>query len=118
MELNEYQKKASKTAIYPGQSTILGLTYCALGLSGEAGEVAGRVKKVFRDDQLEPTQPTQSILPSRQLDIMRQMGDVLWYLAQMSSELGVSLDEIAQENLEKLASRKERGVISGQGDKR
>ncbi len=109
MELNHYQKEARTTAFYPGvgQNPI----YPTLGLSGEAGEVADKVKKVIRD--------RDGIFDeSAREDIMLELGDVLWYVSQLSSELGFELEEIAKANLYKLASRAARGQISGDGDKR
>lgn len=109
MEFNEYQKKAKETAIYPkvGESYI----YPVLGLCGEAGEVAEKIKKIFRDDNGVLTEEKKGI-------IKKELGDVLWYLSQVATELGLSLDEVALFNLEKLLSRKERGRITGDGDNR
>lgn len=109
MELNEYQRRARKTAHYPsiGHAVI----YPTLGLTNEAGEVAGKIKKIFRD------KGGQIGAEERQA-IKAELGDVLWYLAQICTELGLSLDEVAQHNLEKLADRQARGVIQGDGDER
>ncbi len=109
MELNYYQNKARETACYPdvGRNPI----YPTLGLSGEAGEVADKVKKVIRDRGGVFDQDARE-------GIKLELGDVLWYLAQLSSELGYSLSEIADSNLEKLSSRALRGKISGDGDNR
>jgi len=103
MRFNEYQEEASKTAIYPEQYKIV---YPALGLAGEAGEVAEKVKKHIRDGVLNVD------------DLKKELGDVLWYLAAIASDLGLNLDEIAEANLQKLRSRQARGVISGNGDNR
>ena len=103
MRFNEYQEEASKTAIYPEQYNIV---YPALGLAGEAGEVAEKVKKHIRDGVLNVD------------DLKKELGDVLWYLAAIASDLGLNLDDVAESNLKKLRSRKERGVISGSGDNR
>jgi NTP pyrophosphatase (non-canonical NTP hydrolase) len=78
---------------------------------GEAGEVADKVKKVIRDDH-------GIMTDEKKLEIAKELGDVLWYLAQLSTELGFALDKVAEMNIEKLYSRKERGVISGSGDNR
>lgn len=110
MEMNKYQLEATKTAIYPGKYTTTGLLYTALGL-GEAGEVQGKVKKILRDDNGELTQ-------EKQIVIAAELGDLLWYIANMAEELGVSLDYIAEQNLNKLNSRKDRGVLQGSGDNR
>ena len=90
MDFDEYQKEANKTAIYP----VLGakFVYPTLGLADEAGEVVGKIKK--------------------------ELGDVLWYLAQLSTDLGIKLSEVAKANVEKLASRMERNVLHGSGDNR
>ena len=109
MELNHYQKEARTTAKYPNVGT--NPIYPTLGLAGEAGEVADTVKKVIRDNDGDFDSE------SRQ-KIMLELGDVLWYVAQLSSEMGYSLETVASENLIKLASRAKRGKISGDGDKR
>lgn len=109
MDFSEYQAKSRRTAAYPaiGQP----LVYPTLGLVNEAGEVAGKVKKIFRDKQGVIDEETLNALKS-------ELGDVLWYLAQLCTELGLSLDEVAEYNLKKLYDRLERGVIQGDGDKR
>lgn len=109
MNFNEYQQKSRKTAGYPaiGHPVI----YPTLGLANEAGEVAGKIKKVFRDKGGEINEETKSALKA-------ELGDVLWYLAQISTELGLSLDEVAEYNIQKLYSRLERGKIRGDGDNR
>ena len=109
MDINHYQHGARATASYPnvGQNPI----YPTLGLTGEAGEVADKVKKVLRDQQ------GVFDLDTRQA-IMLELGDVLWYVAQLASELGFDLEDVAQANLDKLASRASRGQISGSGDQR
>ncbi len=109
MELNHYQKEARTTAKYPNVGT--NPIYPTLGLAGEAGEVADKVKKVIRDKNGVFDTETRK-------KIMFELGDVLWYVAQLSSELGYSLETVAHENLAKLASRAKRGKISGDGDKR
>ena len=109
MNFDEYQKQSRKTALYPEVNK--NLWYPALGLSGEAGEVAEKIKKLYRDDGGEITDERRAILE-------KELGDVLWYVAQIATELGLSLDKIAEANLEKLFSRLERGVIQGDGDER
>lgn len=109
MNLWKYQEEAREFALYPSKAAV---TYTALGLASEAGEVAGKVKKVIRDrggffwdtDTLNA--------------ISSEIGDVLWYLAALSSDLGLSLDDIAIENIKKLKDRQSRGVIQGSGDNR
>ncbi len=109
MDLREYQEKSRKTAGYPaiGHAVI----YPTLGLVNEAGEVAGKIKKVFRDKGGEITEETRGALKA-------ELGDVLWYLAQICTELELSLEEVAEYNITKLYGRLERGVIRGDGDNR
>tara|TARA_Y100001968_G_scaffold267427_1_gene257375 strand:- start:404 stop:733 length:330 start_codon:yes stop_codon:yes gene_type:complete len=109
MDLNQYQQQARKTASYPnvGKNPI----YPTLGLSGEAGEVAEKVKKVLRDKN------GVFDLNARE-QIKLELGDVLWYVSQLSSELGFELLDVAEANLKKLSSRAKRGQISGDGDDR
>ncbi|MCW3031537.1 MAG: hypothetical protein JWM66_1670 [Solirubrobacterales bacterium] len=108
MELSEYQRLSRSTARYPRKEA---LTYPALGLAGEAGEFADHAKKVIRDDGGEVT-------PQRREAMAKELGDVLWYVAQLASELGLELEQVAQDNLDKLLSRQRRGVLSGSGDER
>ncbi len=110
MTFNEYQKESRKTATYP---TMLGATfvYPTLGLVGESGEVAEKVKKIFRDSKGEMTGDQRAA-------IVLELGDVLWYLSQLATELGADLNDVAEKNLEKLFSRKDRGVLHGSGDAR
>jgi len=109
MKFDDYQKKSKKTAIYPaiGHRVI----YPTLGLVNEAGEVAGKIKKIFRDQEGKVSKKNIN-------DLKGELGDVLWYVAQVCSELGLSMNEVAEYNLEKLMSRLERGVIGGSGDNR
>lgn len=109
MNFEEYQKTAHTTAKYPdiGQSFV----YPVLGLMGEAGEYANKVKKIFRDDKGVLTE-------SRKEEIKKELGDILWYLAENSTALGFSLDDIATSNLAKLKLRKEENKITGDGDNR
>ncbi len=109
MNFNEYQKESRKTAIYPNAGN--NMVYPVLGLSGEAGEVAEKMKKIIRDDG-------GKISEEKRAEIKKELGDVLWYIAQIATELGVELDEVASENLEKLFSRLERGKLGGSGDNR
>lgn len=109
MELNYYQQKARETAIYPNMGNEF--TYPALGLVGEAGEIANKLKKVIRDNG---GVLTHSVKES----VGAEIGDCLWYIAQLATEMGFDLDTLGQANLDKLASRKQRGVITGSGDNR
>ena len=109
MNFHDYQTKSRKTAGYPaiGHPVI----YPTLGLVNEAGEVAGKIKKVFRDKEGQISEETRQALKA-------ELGDVLWYLAQVASELDLSLEEIAEHNITKLYDRLERGKIRGDGDNR
>ncbi|MCP9941121.1 MULTISPECIES: nucleoside triphosphate pyrophosphohydrolase family protein [Synechococcales] len=109
MDFQAYQQRSRATALYPeaGDNPI----YPTLGLCGEAGEVADKVKKVMRDQN---GVFTPEVIAALQLEL----GDVLWYVAQLATELGLELDQIAQANLDKLASRAARNVIAGSGDTR
>ncbi len=106
---NEYQEKARKTAIYPNIGT--NPTYPTLGLCGEVGEVAEKIKKAARDNG-------GVIDEQRRADLKKELGDVLWYVAALASELKLNLNEIAEGNLEKLVSRQQRDVLKGSGDNR
>ena len=108
MYLSQYQAKAKETAIYPKDKA---LEYLALGLTGEAGEVANKIKKVIRDG-------ISADVDFSSDSVMQELGDVLWYLAMLATELGYSLDTIADNNLWKLANRKKRNVLGGSGDNR
>ena len=107
MNFDEYQIEARKTAIYPDIG--FNLIYPTLGLNGEAGEIADKVKKYIRDDRP---------FPAVRDEIIAELGDVLWYLAALCSELDVSMSEIAQSNLDKLQNRARRNKLSGSGDNR
>ena len=109
MNLSDYQEKALTTALYPNQGS--NPYYPALGLGGEVGEVLNKVKKIMRDHDGKITDEYREILK-------KELGDVLWYVAALASELDLNLDDIAQANIEKLASRKERGTLGGDGDNR
>ncbi len=109
MTFDEYQKQSRKTAKYPDAGK--NFVYPVLGLTGESGEVAEKIKKVLRDKRGLIDEETRR-------EIKKELGDVLWYLTQIGSELGISLEDIANENLKKLFSRKDRGVLSGDGDNR
>jgi len=109
MDFSEYQAKAQRTAKYP---TIgHGVIYPTLGLANEAGEVAGKVKKIFRDKG-------GVIGDSERQALKSELGDVLWYIAQVCTELGLSMDEVAEANISKLLDRLERDAIRGDGDDR
>ncbi len=130
LDFNSYQEEAKKTAIY-GRSiasfiatlgipdeqnrvklyNLLCLCYSTLGMVGEAGEVAGKVKKIIRDNQ-------GIITEENKKDLGKETGDVQWYNAATASDLNLSLESIAKDNLSKLQSRSDRGVLGGSGDNR
>lgn len=124
--LDFYQQIATKSAIYPGQGTPLGLAYVALKLNGEAGEFAEHVGKAMRDDDLCESSAwpdgtidyPNSLTDARKQLIIKEIGDVLWYLSAACNELGISLSEAATKNLEKLCDRTERDALRGSGDER
>ena len=109
MDFKTYQKKARESAQYPnlGSNNI----YPTLGLVGETGEVAEKVKKVLRDKNGIFDQESKEA-------IKKELGDVLWYLSNLCTEFKFSLDEVALQNLEKLKNRVAKGTISGSGDER
>jgi NTP pyrophosphatase (non-canonical NTP hydrolase) len=112
MNLNQYQKHAHATAIYPHKSTTQTLAYVALGLAGEAGEVANQVKKIIRDDK-------GKLTVERYKKLVDELGDCLWYLAEFCTVIPnfpTSLNSIALGNLKKLLTRKKQGKLNG--DKR
>jgi NTP pyrophosphatase (non-canonical NTP hydrolase) len=109
MDFSTYQTQSRKTAQVIECNH--GITYPTLGLVNEAGEFAGKVKKIFRDKN-------GIISETDRLALKAELGDVLWYLTQLCTELNLTLEEVAQSNLEKLFSRLERGKISGDGDNR
>jgi NTP pyrophosphatase (non-canonical NTP hydrolase) len=106
-----YQGETRKTAIYPSETQLDALIYCALGLGSEASEVCGKVKKLIRDNGYELSADVKS-------SIMDEMGDTLWYISELANSLDVSLETIALRNLRKLNDRKQRGVLQGSGDER
>jgi NTP pyrophosphatase (non-canonical NTP hydrolase) len=111
MTFNNYQANAGRTAFYPRYLVNDGLYYTTLGLVGEAGEIANKVKKIMRDNGGKVTKQAKA-------DIFDELGDVLWYCASLADELGVNLEDVAGNNLIKLADRLKRGKIKGSGDKR
>lgn len=113
MDFQEYQEKSRVTAKYPEAGDTF--TYPTLGLVGEAGEVADKFKKHMRDnDILRPSQLSEE----QKQELAKEFGDVLWYIAQLCSECGLSLTEVAEMNIDKLYSRMDRGVLGGSGDNR
>ena len=104
MDFIDYQDKARQTAVYPKEYAIY---YPALGLSSEVGEINNKIKKRMRDGAEVNLE-----------EAMGELGDVLWYVSQLATDLGLSLDEIANRNLEKLRGRMERGTLHGSKDPR
>lgn len=125
-DFDTYQRVAQKSAIYPGQGTPLGLAYCALKLNGEAGEFAEHVGKAMRDDDLIPYDPGTAVVylehakleRERRALLIKEVGDVLWYLGAICNELGITLEDAATANLQKLWDRTERDKLRGSGDER
>jgi len=108
MTLNNYQEAALSTAVYSKDYIIV---YPAFGLCSEAGEVAGKVKKVLRDNDGYFTREKRN-------EIMKELGDVLWYVSVLANDLGFSLEEVAVANITKLADRADRNKLQGSGDER
>ncbi|MDE1845944.1 MAG: nucleoside triphosphate pyrophosphohydrolase family protein [Candidatus Micrarchaeota archaeon] len=104
MNFEEYQNEAKKTAIYKQEYKV---TYPVLGLCGEAGELANKHKKTIRDGKEINIEDAEG-----------ELGDILWYVSQVATDMGISLDKVAQKNIAKLRSRQERGVLQGSGDNR
>ena len=108
MNFEDYQTQASKTAVYNDADIII---YPSLGLLSEAGEVAGKIKKVLRDKN-------GMFSPDDRAEISKEVGDTLWYIASLCTDLGIGMETVAQQNLDKLNSRMARGVLGGSGDNR
>lgn len=108
MTFDEYNKLAASTDKYP--TSVKPWIY-ALGLTGEAGEVADKLKKQYRDND-------GTITTEAKTELVKELGDVMWYVTRLAASLGFSLCEVASINVEKLRSRAERGTIHGEGDNR
>ena len=111
MNFNEYQKEIVESRIVKKDKVIDYLAYAALGLVEEAGETAGKLKKIIRDKNGVVSEKDRQ-------ELVKELGDTLWYLTDMAYDLGVTLEQVATSNLEKVRDRANRGVISGQGDNR
>lgn len=109
MDFHAYQEASRKTAVYPDLGK--NIVYPTLGLAGEAGEVAEKIKKVIRDKGGVVDEVIR-------IELQKELGDVLWYLSQLSTELGITLDDVATKNIEKLQSRMQRNQLHGDGDNR
>ena len=121
MTMTEYQKRTNETAVFPtcfvedrkddNNMVETRWVYCALGLVGESGEVAEKLKKVLRDNNGVISKDDKNL-------IAKELGDVLWYVSELATAVGLDLEYIACHNLQKLADRAERGVLQGSGDTR
>jgi NTP pyrophosphatase (non-canonical NTP hydrolase) len=109
MTFQEYQTESRKTAIYPDKDN--NFVYPTLGLAGEAGEVAEKIKKVIRDGN-------GVVSDEKREEITKELGDVMWYVANLSTELKISLEDVVSKNIEKLQSRQQRNELHGSGDNR
>jgi NTP pyrophosphatase (non-canonical NTP hydrolase) len=105
---DDYQVAAVRTAVYPHGIRIL---YPALGLAGEAGEVANKVKKIYRDDG-------GRVTDHRRVQVAKELGGVLWYVAAVCTDLNLNMGDVARENAAILAARQQRGTLHGDGDER
>ncbi len=106
MEMDMYQSKSAETAVYP-DSLKGGVFYASLGLAGEVGELLNKIKKIARD----------GAVPDKE-GITLELGDILWYVSAVASEMGIKMDDVAGANLEKLSRRKANGTLHGSGDNR
>jgi NTP pyrophosphatase (non-canonical NTP hydrolase) len=115
LDFTEYQRASAATMIYPHalEHDVAGLMYVALGLAGEAGELANKIKKMYRDGI-----DHDSHWPDKRESLIKELGDVLWYAAAMASELDADLGAAAAYNVAKLRDRERRGVLGGSGDNR
>lgn len=121
--LDQYQKIAGQSAVYPGKGTPIGLMYVALKGAGEAGEFAEHVGKALRDDDLVRVDSVHTVhmgglTPDRREALIKECGDQLWYIQAKCRELGITLSQCALINLEKLCDRGERNQLQGSGDNR
>jgi NTP pyrophosphatase (non-canonical NTP hydrolase) len=116
---NQYQKDAIVTAAYPGQGSLMGLAYASLGLTGEAGETVEQVKKTWRDDGVTvETFGEYQVTGERREKILKELGDLLWYAAQICTELRADLGDVAAGNIAKLRTRQANNLIHGEGSDR
>lgn len=115
MELNEYQKQAMTTCMPSSEN----FSYMFLNLVGEVGEFASKVAKAIRKEEIEIFENEIDLVEDwNDSDLRKEAGDILWQLSGLCTVMGWTLEEVAQQNLDKLASRKERNVIDGEGDNR
>jgi len=111
LSFNSYQNKSRKHAFYPNQNTPNAYRYLVYGITGEAGELAEHFKHSLRDEN-------DILTPERRDKIVKELGDLLWYITNLGIELGVNLEDIAKGNLDKIDSRLEKGTLKGEGDSR
>lgn len=107
MKFNDYQEATNETAVTSGPENDVTIERCVLGMAGESGEVCEKVKKFLREDD-----------PEYLDDLEDEIGDVLWYIAQLCEQLDLEMNTVAERNVEKLADRKDRGKLTGEGDNR
>lgn len=108
MKASDYQLWTDRTALYPKDA---GIIYTTIGLANEAGECLGVVKKMMRDDG-------NVLTEEKRIKLIAELGDVFWYGARMCTELGISMEDVFEMNMEKLEDRLKRNVIQGSGDNR
>ena len=111
MDFDEYQKRASATDHTTNNDPVFSRMYLSMGLAGETGEVIEKMKKVVRND-------SGIVSDEKKAELKKEMGDVLWYLSQLSKSLGISFNDVAEANLQKLADRAARDVLKSEGDSR
>lgn len=110
ISFNEYNEFVKGMKVYPEKMCVI---YPALGLSGESGEIAEKVKKWIRDEDY-----ANGMSVERREAILLELGDPLWYITSLADDLGYTLQDVVDANVNKLNSRKERGVLKGSGDNR
>lgn len=113
MNFEDYQKQSRVTAVYPDAGA--NFIYPTLGLAGETGEVVEKIKKLIRNDNITDA---KKVSEDKKIELEKEMGDILWYLAQLATEFDIELNSIAERNIEKLTSRQERGTLHSEGDNR
>lgn len=113
----EYAQAVESVSVYPesGTGSLTALLYCTLGMNGEAGEFAEKIKKLMRDVGIDGV---NDLTYDQHRALLKELGDVLWYVARTAAELGVPLNLVAEDNIAKLFDRRDRGVLSGSGDNR
>ena len=116
MNFDEYQEEAFALATYPHVKA--NIVYPAMGMAGEAGELCDKIKKHWRNTDLPIPELTAALTEEQRKAITLELGDVLWYIGALASELGITLREVAEVNIHKLRDRRARGVIKSQGDNR